>query len=169
MKRKTSRMNKFVGWTLTGIRVALGIFWLLQLTWKPPPTFGCPSGGFCFWLDQEIQHPLIPLYATFLRVVIRPNVILFGWFTTIVEVFIGLTLVFGVLTRVGALVGTLWSANLLIGLAAVPNEQPWYYFLMVLINLVFVAIGGSGQISLDRARGWRAWWGRAEQSITGME
>lgn len=154
-------MTSLVGLTLTGIRVAVGVFWLLQLTWKPPPSFGCPGGGFCFWLDQEIQHPLIPLYASFLSGVIRPNVILFGWFTTLVEVLIGLALVFGVLTRLGALVGTLWSVNLLIGLAAVPNEQPWYYFLMILINLVFVAIGGAGQISVDHARGERPWWGPA--------
>lgn len=169
MTSTARRMNTFVGLTLTGIRVVLGIFWLLQLTWKPPPTFGCPNEGFCFWLDQEIQHPLLPLYAEFLRAVIRPNAILFGWFTTMVEVFIGITLVFGVLTRLGALVGTLWSVNLLMGLAAVPNEQPWYYVLLVMLNLLFFAIGGSGQISVDRARHWRSWWGRAEQSIRGTE
>ena len=161
MTSKAQRMTNLIGLTLTGIRVAAGVFWLLQLTWKPPPSFGCPGGGFCFWLDQEIQHPLIPLYASFLSSVIRPNVILFGWFTTLVEVLIGLALVFGVLTRVGALVGTLWSVNLLIGLAAVPNEQPWYYFLMILINLVFVAIGGAGQFSVDQARGGRPGWGPA--------
>ena len=167
MNSNARRMNNFVGLTLTGIRVALGIFWLLQLTWKPPPTFGCPTNGFCLWLDQEIQHPLIPLYAEFLRAVIRPNAILFGWFTTGVEVSIGLALVFGVLTRLGALVGTLWSINLLIGLVAVPNEQPWYYVLIVMLNLLFIAIGGSAQISVDRARHWRTWWGHAEQSISG--
>jgi thiosulfate dehydrogenase (quinone) large subunit len=165
MNGNAHRKNDVVGLTLTGIRVGLGLFWLLQLTWKPPPTFGCPNEGFCLWLNNEIHHPLIPLYADFLAGVIRPNVILFGWFTTVAEVSIGLSLFFGALTRLGALVGTLWSVNLLIGLAAVPNEQPWYYILMILLNLVFVAIGASGQISVDRARNWRMWWGRAAQSI----
>src|SRR5262245_18997667 len=168
MNNNPSRTDKFVGWTLTGIRVALGLFWLLQLEWKPPPAFGCPDGGFCFWLDQEIRYPWIPLYANFLSALIRPNVILFGWFTTVVEVSIGLSLVLGLLTRLGGLVGALWSINLLIGLAVVPNEQPYYYILMILLNLLFFAIGASGQVSVDQARRWRIWWGRADASISGV-
>lgn len=167
MNSNDRRPDNWVGWILTGIRVTMGLFWLLQLTWKPPPAFGCPDQGFCLWLDQEILHPWIPLYASFLNAVIRPNAIAFGWFTTLVEVSIGLSLLFGVLTRLGGLVGMLWSFNLLIGLVAVPNEQPWYYVLIVLLNLLFFAIGGSAQVSVDRARGWRTWWGRAEPSIRG--
>jgi uncharacterized membrane protein YphA (DoxX/SURF4 family) len=159
--------NMFVTLTLTGIRIVLGVFWLLQLTWKPPPNFGCPDKGFCFWLDQEIQHPLIPLYGEFIGAVVRPHAILFGWMTTVTEVLIGLSLIFGVFTRLGALVGTLWGLNLLIGLAKVPNEQPWYYAFIVLLNFLYVALGGSGQISVDRAKGWRLWWGRAGHSIGG--
>src|SRR5438105_3072702 len=80
MNTKARPVNSLAGLALTVLRVLLGFFWLAQQTWKPPPTFGCPSGGFCFWLDQEIQHPLIPLFADFLRTVIRPNAIAFGWF-----------------------------------------------------------------------------------------
>ena len=153
MKSNAGRkITTIVGLTLTVFRVLLGIFWLAQQTWKPPPTFGCPSGGFCFWLDQEIQHPLIPLFANFLRAVIRPNAIAFGWFTLLVEVSIGLALIFGVFTRLGALVATLWSVNLLIGLSAVPGETPLYYLAIVAVNLLFVVVGASGQFSVDRAR-----------------
>ena len=169
MNTNARPVNTIAGWALTAIRVLLGIFWLAQQTWKPPPTFGCPSGGFCFWLDQEIQHPLIPLYANFLRAVIRPNAIAFGWFTLLVEVAIGLALIFGVFTRLGALVATLWSANLLIGLAVVPGETPLYYLAIVAVNLLFVVIGASGQISVDRARDRRVKRGRADQLIGGKE
>jgi len=169
MNNPARRMNRFVGLTLTGVRVLLGIFWLLQLTWKPPPEFGCPNAGFCFWLDQEIQHPLLPLYASFLSSVVRPNAILFGWLATVTEVGVGISLLFGLFTRLGALTGTLWSVNLLIGLAAVPNEQPWYYLFLVLFNFIYVALGGSGQISVDRAKRWRTWWGQADPLIGGIE
>ena len=152
MNTKARPVNSLAGLALTVLRVLLGFFWLAQQTWKPPPTFGCPSGGFCFWLDQEIQHPLIPLFADFLRTVIRPNAIASGWFTLLVEVAIGLALIFGVFTRLGALVATLWSVNLLIGLAAVPGETPWYYLAIIAANLLFVVIGASGQVSVDRAR-----------------
>src|SRR6266851_1268366 len=168
MTGSAQRKNSIGGVALTVFRVALDLFWLAQQTWKPPPTFGCPSGGFCFWLDQEIQHPLIPLFADFLRAVIRPNAIAFGWFTLLVEVSIGLALIFGVFTRLGALIATLWSINLLIGLAAVPGETPWYYLSIVAVNLLFVAIGASGQISVDQARRRRSS-GGAEQSISGTK
>ena len=152
MSTNARPINTITGWALTVMRVLLGIFWLAQQSWKPPPTFGCPGGGFCFWLDQEIQHPLIPLYANFLRAVIRPNALAFGWFTLLVEVAIGLALIFGVFTRLGALAATLWSVNLLIGLAVVPGETPWYYLSIVAVNLLFAVIGASGQISVDRAK-----------------
>ena len=166
MNDRDRKTDSLVSLVFTGIRIVLGVFWLLQLTWKPPPTFGCPDKGFCFWLDQEIQHPLIPLYADFVRAIIRPNAILFGWFTTVVEVFIGITLVLGVFTRLGALVGTLWAINLLIGLSNVPNEQGWYYAFLVMLNALYATIGASGQVSVDRARGLRVWWARAEPSLT---
>jgi len=152
MNAKAQPKNTLAGLALTVVRVGLGLFWLAQQTWKPPPTFGCPSGGFCFWLDQEIQHPVVPLFADFLRTVIRPNAIAFGWFTLVLEVAIGLALILGVFTRLAALVGALWSVNLLIGLAAVPGESAWYYLAIIAVNLLFVVIGASGQISVDRAR-----------------
>jgi len=166
MNNSTRNSDPFPGTMMTLIRIVLGIFWLLQLTWKPPPSFGCPDSGFCLWLNNEIQHPLIPLYADFLRTIVRPNVILFGWFTTIVEVFIGITLVFGVFTRLGALVGTLWAINLLIGLSNVPNEQGWYYGFLVMLNAVYLAVGASGQLSVDRSKNRRIWWARASPTLT---
>jgi thiosulfate dehydrogenase [quinone] large subunit len=158
-------VQNVAGLVVTGIRIVLGIFWLLQITWKPPASFGCPDAGLCLWLNQEVQHPLIPLYADFVRVIVLPNVSLFGWMTTIVEVGIGLSLLLGLFTRLGALVGVAWSINLLIGLANVPNEQGWYYGFLILLNLLFVGLGASGQLSIDRARGWQNWWGRAAPAL----
>ena len=157
--------KRLTGIILTGIRVLLGIFWLLQITWKWPPAFGCPNEGLCLWLNLEIKHPVIPLYADFVTAVIRPNVILVGWFTTVVEEGIGLLLLLGLFTRLGALVGAMWSINLLIGLANIPGEQGWYYAFLIMLNLTFLAIGASGQISVDRMRGWRTWWGRAAPAL----
>lgn len=163
MNDNLRRTATFSTLALTLVRVVLGVFWILQFDWKPPPQFGCPDQGLCLWLDKEIQHPLIPLYGEFVRVVARPNAIPLGWVTLIVETGIGLALVFGVFTRLGALVGTLWSLNLLIGLANVPGEQGWYYAFLIMLNFVYVALGG-GPLSADRVKGRRIWWARAEPS-----
>jgi hypothetical protein len=142
---------------LTTVRVVLGLFWISQFTWKPPPAFGCPDQGFCLWLGKEIQYPLIPLYADMLRTIIQPNVIAFGWFTLLVETAIGVSLTLGLLTRLGGLVGMVWSLNLLIGLLAVPGETWWYYVSLILLDFQFFAIGALHQVSLDRRLGLPNW------------
>ena len=151
-----------VVWGLTIVRVVLGIWWLSQFTWKPPPSFGCPNAGFCLWVDKEIQSPLIPFYAAFLRAVVKPNVYLFGWLTFFVETALGLGFIFGIFTRLAGLVGTLWSINLLIGLAAVPGETAWTYLATILLNFLYFAIGSENQISVDRIAPWRrSFWANA--------
>ena len=71
----------------------------------------------------------------------------------------------GLFTRLGALVGVAWSINLLMGLAAVPNEQAWYYAFLIMLNLVFVGLGASGQLSIDRKAGRQTWFGYAAPSL----
>ena len=102
MRRRSITDSSFALIALTGIRLALGIFWLSQLAWKQPPTFGCPDQGLCLWIDRAIQSPALPAYATFLRTVVAPHVVIFGWFVDVVEAFTGVSLLLGFFTRLGA-------------------------------------------------------------------
>jgi hypothetical protein len=150
VRRNTFVNDPLATFGLTAVRVALGVWWLSQFSWKPPPTFGCPNGGFCLWLDKEIANPLIPLYADMLRAVVRPNAIIFGWFSFAVETALGIGFIFGIFTRLAGLVGTLWSLNLLIGLVAVPGETAWYYLSMILLDFLYFTVGSTGQVAVDR-------------------
>lgn len=165
MNKNRGRTSALPVLGVTLVRVILGVWWISQFTWKPPPTFGCPDGGFCLWLNKEIQYPLIPFYGQILHAVVLPNAYLFGWLAFIVETAVGLSLALGLLTRLGGGVATLWSLNLLIGLVAVPGETSWYYIATILLNFLFFAMGSSDQISLDRALGISSWWtGLARES-----
>lgn len=146
-------------------RVVIGAFWLGQLTWKLPPDFGCPHGGFCMYVHKEIQYPLIPLYATFLAHVVVPAPYLWAWFTTVVEVVVGVSLLCGLLARLGGLIGLLWSINLLIGLSGVPHEDPPAYIMLAVFGALFMLEGAGPRASLDRrvVRPWLrrippSWW-----------
>jgi len=44
----------------------------------------------------------------------------------------------GLLTRLGAILGALMAINLWLGLYSAPNEWPWTYGFLILIQLVFV-------------------------------
>jgi hypothetical protein len=157
MTKQESQDDALATFGLTAVRVVLGLFWISQFSWKPPPTFGCPDQGFCLWLSKEIQNPLIPPYVDFLRTIVQPNAIAFGWLTFFAETAIGLSLTLGFLTRLGGLAGTLWSLNLLIGLVAVPGETFWYYLSLLLLNFQYFAIGDRHQVSLDNRLGLRSW------------
>jgi hypothetical protein len=147
---------------LTCIRLVVAVFWLSQFTWKPPPTFGCPDSGFCLWLDRAIASPLSPAFADVLRLVVRPYAFIFEWLVLALETTIGASLFLGLLTRLGGLLGTLWSIVLCVGFVEVPGTNAWYYVSLILLNLLFYAIGGTAQVSVDRLVGWRNRWSPAD-------
>ncbi len=162
MQDKQARTNSFwlllvVSLGLTALRVYSGIRWAGELGWKWPWTgaggFGCNSparfnppagtelGGLCDWMTREARHPAIGLYGDFVSNLVIPNFDFFAWLTIFTEVFIALSLVTGLLTRLGGIVGALWAANLMVGLAAVPGEDLTFY-LIYLIPPLIVAITG---------------------------
>lgn len=146
---------------LTCVRVTFGYFWLSRVMASSAPTFGCPDAGFCLALDQAIHSPLSAIYGTLLEIVVQPHAVVFAWVSTLFEIGAGLSLFFGILTRLGALIGLIWSLAFLIGMAGVPGESAWYYLSLVLLSIVFFAIGGSNQLSVDQLARWRTWWGEA--------
>ena len=143
---------------LTVVRLVLGAWWIAQYRWKPPPTFGCPNDGFCWWLSKEVQYPVIGQYVDLLRVIVLPNPILAAWLVFLVETAIGISLVLGLYTRLGAFVGTLWSVTLLIGLVGIPGVTTWSYLTVVLLDVLFFSIGSMSQLAVDRILYTRSWW-----------
>ncbi len=177
--RATSRPGSF--WIMVGIAVALTLFriwagylWTTQLGWKAPGLntggFGCdayrfspPAGqelhGLCDWMQKEADHPTIGLYGDFVKNIVIPNFGLFAWLTVLTEGFIAFSLIFGFLTRLGGIIGTLWGISLLIGISGIPGEH-WYDFLFYIIPpLIFAIIGARNQFSLDAllAKRYESW------------
>ena len=124
---------------LSGNRTLIGLMWLLSLRWKLPPTFAPAEGrGLLDWMELQVAHPTIGLYADFVANIVLPNFLLFAWLTFLVELTIGLSLTLGVFTRWGALLGLLWSFNLAIGLLEVPGEWPWSYLMLIMWHGLFL-------------------------------
>ncbi len=131
-------------------RIALGAYWLWEQHWKLPPEFGIHDArGLMFSFQSSIDHPTLGLYRTFLQDVVVPNFYLFGWLVFLSESMIGLSLTLGLLTRVGGVLGTLQSVNLLIAQGAT-EEGPWLYLGLVAANLAVVFTPSNRQLSLDR-------------------
>lgn len=151
--------NSLFPLVLSGCRSLIGLLWLASLRWKLPPAFEAGEGhrSLLEWLQLEVAHPTVGLYADFVANIVMPNFILFAWLTFVIELAIGLSLTFGLFSRLGAALGLLWSFNLAIGLLSVPGEWPWSYLMLIMWHGLFLVSTERQVWSLDTLRkSWQA-------------
>jgi uncharacterized membrane protein YphA (DoxX/SURF4 family) len=117
-----------------GLRVLMGVMWWQQTLWKIPPNFD----GLRYWIEQEAAHASIALQGALVRDIVLPNLALFGPLVYLVELAIGVSLLLGLLSRAGALLGVLMGLNLWLGLYSADHEWPWTYMFLVMIQALFV-------------------------------
>lgn len=134
------------------------------------------GGGLCYWLGLETIYaprvrnvfvsnmpaiglrwgvnisPLAQLNAAFIDNAIKPNLAVTGYLIWAAEVFIAISLFFGLLSRLGALVAVGISVQLFIGLANIPQpyEWEWSYGQMVLLSLLMVGLAPGRIFGLDQ-------------------
>jgi uncharacterized membrane protein YphA (DoxX/SURF4 family) len=116
------------------LRLVVGGMWWQQSLWKIPPNYD----GLVYWMKLMADHASIPLQAQLVQDVVLPNITLFGPLVYGIEVLIGVSLMFGMLTRLGAGLGALMALNLWLGLYAAPGEWPWTYGFLVIIQMLFM-------------------------------
>jgi uncharacterized membrane protein YphA (DoxX/SURF4 family) len=103
-------------------------------------------GGSNFSIDLSF---ISSAYGAFLNGFVLPNFSWMAWLIFGMELFITITVLFGVLGRLGALVGTLQAVNLTIGLLPVPGEWEWTYIMLTVINFALLITAANRYIGLD--------------------
>jgi uncharacterized membrane protein YphA (DoxX/SURF4 family) len=124
-------------WRQLGIwlaRLLIGSMWWQQSLWKVPPNYD----GLLYWMKQEVDHAAIVLQSQLIGSIVIPHIDIFGPLVYAIEVSIGVSLMLGLLTRWGALLGLLMGLNLWLGLYSAPGEWPWTYFFLIVIQFLFV-------------------------------
>ncbi len=116
------------------LRLIVGVLWWQQSLWKIPPNYG----GLIYWMKQMVAHAAIPLQSRLVEQVVLPDIGLFAPIVYLVEVAIGVSLMLGLLTRLGALAGAAMALNLWLGLYSAPGEWPWTYFFLIVIQILFL-------------------------------
>jgi len=152
------------GWERAGLavaRVIIGILWLTQAAWKLPPTFGCPpdfatstdlvhrTTGLCDWTGLMGVFSIFPPHQWFVQHVIIPNLSWAGWLIFLGEVFLAVSLILGLLTRLGGLLGLLMALNLLLGLWNVPHEWYWTYIMLMALQWGFLVTAAGRALGVD--------------------
>jgi uncharacterized membrane protein YphA (DoxX/SURF4 family) len=135
------------GWPLALFRIAYGLLYLDMALQKAPwIDYGWLKG----FIEQEIAHPAFGWYAAFLKNVVVPNFPLFGLQTFVVELTLGLALLFGILTRLAGIAGFLWQVNIALGAFNVPGEWYWIWPLLTLPLFCFAFTGAGRILGVDR-------------------
>jgi uncharacterized membrane protein YphA (DoxX/SURF4 family) len=115
------------------LRLVIGSMWWQQSLWKIPPNYA----GLMYWMRQMVDHASTVLQSTLVARFVLPNISVFGPLVYSIEVAIGVSLMLGLFSRIGAILGVLMAANLWLGLYSAPGEWPWTYFFLVVIQLLF--------------------------------
>jgi len=94
---------------------------------------------------------LARINGAFIDNFVMPNISWFGWLIWGVEAFIAVSLILGLLTRLGGLAAVAISGQLMIGLAGihVPYEWEWSYILMFILSLIIFAFAPGEFLGLD--------------------
>jgi uncharacterized membrane protein YphA (DoxX/SURF4 family) len=127
------------------VRFLIGAMWWQQSVWKAPPDFT----GLHYWMEEMVKWASTPLQQWFVRDVVLEHYHFFAPQVYILEVLVALSLMIGLLTRLGALLGAVMAANLWLGLYRSPGEWPWSYFFLIIIQIMFLVQRPGRSLGLD--------------------
>jgi thiosulfate dehydrogenase [quinone] large subunit len=133
-------------------RFFVGGMWYQQMLWKMPPTFTDQpdgSGGLGYWMGEMVKYAAFRSHASLVNDLMLPNFKLFAYQVWAGETFIAVSLLLGLFTRLGGLLGTLMAINLWFGLYNRPNEWPWTYFFLILLNGFFLVFRAGRALGID--------------------
>ena len=138
------------------IRIFVGYLWFQQLFWKMPPDFT----GLYPYIVRESQHTIVPGYSSILQHTFLSGCTSLHTATGctlyvplaagvwIAELIVAISLMFGLFTRIGAILGTILAFQLYVGLGY--TEWLWTYGMLVLLCLFLTAIPVGRRLGVDQ-------------------
>jgi uncharacterized membrane protein YphA (DoxX/SURF4 family) len=134
-------------------RLLIGGLWWQQTLWKLPPTYtDSPdgvSGGLHYWVGEMVQHSAFGIQSWLVEKVIQPHFYVFAPQVYMMEVVIAVSLLLGVFTRLGGVLGALMALNLWLGLYRASYEWPWAYFFLIMLQTTFVVLHAGRSLGFD--------------------
>ena len=152
---------------LAGLRIAVGVLFLIFAEYKVFGTQFTLGGGFQFWIHRFLQQGAYPFIVGSLRDFVLPHATAIAFIVAYGELAIGLGLVMGLLVRAASICGLVFMLVLLFSSNYPgPGAPFWQYFGASLDHLVlalcFAAfICGDAEAALSLSWYWRRWHGNA--------
>jgi uncharacterized membrane protein YphA (DoxX/SURF4 family) len=115
--------------TLSALRIAVGILFLILSEYKVFGTAFTLGGGFQYWINRFIADGAYPFMLLILRNFVLPHATPIAFLVAYGELAIGLSLVLGLLTRAASTCGAIYMLSLLFSANYPgPNAAFWQYF-----------------------------------------
>jgi uncharacterized membrane protein YphA (DoxX/SURF4 family) len=134
-------------------RLFIGALWWQQSLWKLPPTYTDNpdgiSGGLHHWVGEMAKYAAFSWQSAFVKDLIQPHFYLFAPQVYMTEVLIAISLMLGLFTRAGGVLGAAMAINLWLGLYRAPYEWPWTYFFLILLQATFVVLHAGRSLGID--------------------
>ncbi len=165
-------------WPLRLASILIGILWLTNMGWrlpwndfvtpgeqvngaevntvqtdKQPGPFVDNGNGLYHWLTLMAQYGNngpVPGFGDAIKNVVLPNWRLFGWISFFWEGAIVVSLILGLLSRVGGFLSLIHGAILYLGVGQVPGQWTWSYVMLAAFGFVFMFTGAGRFLGLDQ-------------------
>ncbi len=126
------------------------MLWLANLAWKLPPDFGRDDPeGLLYNFELAAEHAVGAPLRTLANDVLIPHFTLFGWIVFLVELVVGLSLLLGLWTRIGALLGVGQAIAITLLVVRAPDEWIWTYLLLIAMSVVVALTPSGARLSVD--------------------
>jgi uncharacterized membrane protein YphA (DoxX/SURF4 family) len=146
--------------TIAVTRIVTGILFFLFGEYKVAgPAFA--HGDFQKYLAGYIQTEAVSFYRPVLAHIVAPHAVFFGYFAGVLELWIAVAMILGLLVRPSAIVGALFMLNLTLASwwGAGHGVALWRYFgaeldtiPLILLFLIFFATDAGQTWGIDGAR-----------------
>jgi uncharacterized membrane protein YphA (DoxX/SURF4 family) len=124
---------------LAGLRIAVGILFLIFGEYKVSGTEFTRGGGLQYWINQFVSGGAYPFMVPVLKNFVLPHATFIAFLVAYGEFAIGLALVLGVFVRTASCCGLIFMLTLLFSSCYPgPGSAFWQYFGASLTASVFV-------------------------------
>ena len=127
-------------------RVLIGAMWYQGSTWKLPLPV---SGAFEHWLRETGEHAAFPFIGDLVNHLFLPQIALVGPLVYLAELFFAVSLMLGLLTRLGALLAAGQALFLWLGLYQAEAEWPWNYVFLAVVHGLFIVLAAGRSLGVD--------------------
>ncbi len=139
--------------SLLVLRIIIGLMWLSEGVIKLIDRNSNPNDdfhGLLFQIKYMAQTNPFSFVSSMINSYLVPNYVLLSWIVILLEIGLAVSVIFGVFSRIGSVIGMIYALILYVSTLGWPNEWIWSYFMIVMAMLVIFISSFEMRIGLDQ-------------------